>query len=127
MLPSEAREDLDDWLLIWWMAERRAGLAPLGLPRECPSTRGYRSTAIWASDHGDDDAHDRAGLVRLVGAAVAALEPAHRAAVHTHARNLAAGAVVWQSARVGPAEEAAAGAALMLALESLHRGLRVAA
>ena len=123
----EAREDLDDWLLIWWMAERRAGLAPLGLPRECPSTRGYRSTAIWASDHGDDDAHDRAGLVRLVGAAVAALQPAHRAAVHAHARNLAAGATVWRSARAGSEDAAAAVLVLTAALESLHRGLRVAA
>lgn len=120
MLGAEARDDLDDWLLIWWLSERRAGLAPLGMPRECPSTRGYRSTAIWAADD-DSDAHDRAGVARAVGAAVAKLEPQQRSAVHMHARNLAAGAEVWQSARVSQAE-----ALLAAALVSLHRGLGLA-
>ena len=94
----EIPEDLADLLLLWWLSERGADLAVLGMPRECPSTMGYRPRQRDSADLQDAQTHQV--IVRAVRAAVDALEDPERAAAHVMARNLATGADVWASSRV---------------------------
>jgi len=115
-------DDLADLLLLWWLAERRGATAMLGMPRECPSTRGYRSGGHWDAENGVDEAHSRSVLVQAVSRAVDALQVAERCAAHLMARNLATGAQVWDSARL-PADERARELVFMDAVRSLHRRL----
>lgn len=95
-------EDLADLLLLWWIAERGADLAQLGMPRECPSTRGYRPRGRDSEDL--QEAATYLVVVQAVQFAVDALEGPERAAAHVLARNLATGADVWASSRIPPGE-----------------------
>lgn len=119
-------DDLAELLMLWWLAERGAELAQLGMPRECPSTRGYRSGGHWDAENGVDEARGRSVIVRAVAKAVEALPNAQRAAAHVMTRNLVTGAAVWVSSRL-PTEPAARQRVFDQAIDSLMRTLGLTA
>lgn len=121
---TDTPDDLADLLTVWWRAEQRSELAALGMPRECPSTRGFRSTALWNAENDDDVGWYWPAAVRAVASAVDALPGVQRAAVHVAARNLATGAQVWVSSRL-PADPAARDAVFAGAFSALRHALRL--
>lgn len=100
MTDDLSTEDLHELLGLWWRYERQHDLSQLGYPRECPSTRGYRSGGSRDDDNGAADVDARGRLAQRVGTIVERLEPQHRAALHVLARNAATGVSVWRSARL---------------------------
>ena len=118
----ETDVDLSELLEQWWLAEHRVALLALGLPRECPSTRGYRSAAVWDADNGVDDAHVLSARLRAVDGAIDALPRDQRAAVHVLARNLALGMDTWTSALL-PADTQARQQVFVEAVTDLARSL----
>lgn len=93
-------DELHALLGLWWRYERQHDLSQLGYPRECPSTKGYRSGGRWDDDSGASDVDDRGRLARRIGLIVERLQPQHRSALHVLARNAATGAAVWRSDRL---------------------------
>jgi hypothetical protein len=93
-------DDLAGLLVAWWRHERAESTAHLGMPRECPSTRGYVAGKNWASDHGDVDAIIMRRIIEAVDAAIDSLPPPERSAAHIAAKNIASGSQVWSSPRL---------------------------
>lgn len=121
---SDIPDDLADLLLIWWAGDRAQALRQLGMPSECPSTRGYRSAAVWDDGGETADAGNRRLIMRTVGDAVDGLPGQQRAAIHVAARNLATGCAVWSSVRL-PADREARAQLLREACSALMSALRL--
>lgn len=120
MLQTIQADDLMQTLLAWWQAERRASMAELGYPKECPSTAGYRHKGRWGDD---DDTTDHKLVTRLyarITFVVNNLPPMQRSALYAAIRSEASGFQVWRSARV-PIEMQEE--VLQAALETVRREL----
>lgn len=129
-------EDIDCILIAWHRAQARAPIAT-GYPTECPSTRGYRSSAQWRGTDVDDDgdvyetAPDAyvAGVARTVDQIVNRMEQMHQIALAYQARALAIGSYAMRNPRLpSSADElsmliADARQALVIALRMTDAGL----
>lgn len=83
---------------LWWASDRRTLCAGMGYPRECPSTRGYRSG--YRGGDAETDADELADIVRAVSRAVDVLPRDQQLCAGVLARAEATGAAVWRSQRL---------------------------
>ena len=117
-------DDIMDTLLAWWLAERRAAVAELGYPKECPSTAGYRHKGRWGEDDDTADHQLMARLFAKITFIVGNLPHMQRAALYAYIPAQAAGGHVWRSASV-PVEmqEEVLGTALETVRRELSAGV----
>lgn len=89
-----------DLLVLWHRCEEWGALACLGMPKECPSTQGYRASRQYDDVNGAQELDERSMLARAVGHVVDGMDEPYRTALYVLARNHASGVTVWRSPRL---------------------------
>jgi hypothetical protein len=92
--------DLIGLLVLWHRCEQSGALRALGLPAECPSTAGYRTSRQYDDANGAAETDARGQLAKAVGQVVSSIHEPYRTALHVVARNHATGIQVWASPRL---------------------------
>lgn len=100
------RHDLIGLLVLWHRVEQAGALRALGLPAECPSTRGYKTSRQYDDINGAAETDERGILAKAVGNVVNAMHEPYRTALYVLARNNSTGVCVWHSPRLPEPGEA---------------------
>ena len=87
-------------LVLWHRCEQSGALRALGMPAECPSTQGYKTSRQYDDTNGAAETDERGLLAKAVGGIVDSLQEPYRTALYILARNKSTQAAVWSSPRL---------------------------
>lgn len=121
MITAISDEDALELLATWWRHE--ANWTPVeGFPKECPSTRGWRSSRQWDDANGAlDGDHDHRVAV-YVGHVISTIGEPCRSALYVMARNRVVGVQVFDSPRL-PADTRARELVMQDAIDKFRAAL----
>lgn len=95
-------------LLVLWHRWSKPWGAELGLPTECPSTRGWRASRQYDDMNGAQETDERGLIAANVGRILESMEDPYKTALYLLAKSRATGVAVWRSVKLPDDRDACA-------------------